>query len=76
MGSGVLSTIIRPTEFFSAFVVIFINSNSIRLQLSARHYKMPAQQQADGVVGNQSTQPNNLQKLFSDPFVIVRNLMT
>jgi hypothetical protein len=76
MGSGVLSTIIRPTKLFSEFVVIFNSTKHNRLQFSARHYKMPAQQQADGVVGNQSTQPNNLQKLFSDPFVIVRNLMT
>jgi Immunity protein 53 len=46
MGIWLLSTIIRLTEFFSAFVVIFIIRNFNRLQLSARHYKMPAQQQA------------------------------
>jgi uncharacterized membrane protein len=52
MSIWVLSIIIRPTEFFSAFVVIFINGNFNRLQLSARHYKMPAQQQAVDVVCN------------------------
>jgi hypothetical protein len=50
MGSGSLSTIIGLKEFFSAFVVIFSNRNSIWLQLSARHYKMPAQQQAVDVM--------------------------
>jgi len=43
---------IQPTEFFSAFVVIFFNSNFIRLHLSANEYKMPAQQQAAGVSSN------------------------
>jgi hypothetical protein len=53
----VLSAIIRLTacpdlsgEFFSAFVVIFSIINFNRLQLPARHYKMPAQQQAVDVM--------------------------
>jgi hypothetical protein len=36
MGIGVLSTHIRPTEFYSAFVVIFIISNFYRLSRLGR----------------------------------------
>jgi hypothetical protein len=53
MGIWVLSAIIRRTEFFSAFVVNFSIINFNRLQFSARHYKMPAQQQAVDVGCNQ-----------------------
>jgi hypothetical protein len=38
----------------SAFVVIFIMSNSIRLLLRAGRYKIPAQQQSLAVSGKQT----------------------
>jgi hypothetical protein len=52
MGIGVLSAIIRPTEFFSAFVVNFNLIISIGFSCRADVFQMPAQQQAVDVGGN------------------------
>lgn len=41
-----LSAHVQLTEFYSIFVLNFINSNSIGLQFRAGRYKIPAQQQA------------------------------
>jgi len=53
-----LSANIQPTEFFSAFVVIFITSNFIQPHLSADEYKMQAEQQAAGVSGQLGDNPD------------------